>query len=147
MLTILPLGKMIEAKPGTILLDAIRQAGIEISSPCNGRQMCGKCKVRLDPAPALVAPHEHLTIEEGAAGIRLACQTVIQEEMKVMLPEDCSMDTHILEGELIKKSNVAPAAKIKKINGEYQLFYRNLPPVFMSTWKPIFSPKGIAVDL
>lgn len=148
LLTILPLGKMIDAKPGTILLDAVRQSGIEISSPCNGRQLCGKCKVRIiNPAPHLNTPHEHLTKEEEAAGIQLACQIVIQEDMKIMLFEDYSLDTRILEGELIKKSRISPAAEVKEINGKFQLFYYNLLPVLISTWQPTFSLKGIAVDL
>ncbi|MGA8241522.1 MAG: ASKHA domain-containing protein [Desulfobacterales bacterium] len=147
-LTILPLGKKIEVKPGTILLDAIRQAGIEISSPCNGRQLCGKCKVGITgSAPPVDAPHEHLKALEVAAGTRLACQVVIQSAMQVTLPEDYSMDTRILEGELIEKGRIAPAVQIRETTGQFQLCYRNLPPVPMDTWHLAFSPKGIAVDL
>lgn len=146
--TILPQRKKIKVKSGTILLDAIREAGFEISSPCNGQQLCGKCKVRItDPTEPPEPPLEHLTADELAAGIRLACQVSIHDEMQVTLPDDNTLDTRILEGELIQKIRRAPAVEIREINGQFQLYYRNQPPVPLNTWQPAFSPKGIAVDL
>ncbi len=147
-LTILPQGKKIQVKPGTVLLDAIRQAGFEISSPCNGQQLCGKCKVSItDPAPPIEAPLEHLSTDEVAAGIRLACQVGIHANMQVILPDDHALDTRILEGELIEKSRLASAVAIQETNGQFQLYYRDRSPVILNTWQPAFSPKGIAVDL
>ncbi len=147
-LTILPQGKKIKVKPGTPLLDAIRQAGFEISSPCNGQQLCGKCRVRIaDPALPPESPLEHLTTDEVAAGVRLACQVRIHDEMQVTLPNDYALDTRILEGELIQKSRLASAIEIQEISGQFQLHYRNQPPVLLNTWQPEFSPKGIAADL
>lgn len=35
----------IEVEKGTILLDAIRKAGLNIETPCNGMGFCGKCRV------------------------------------------------------------------------------------------------------
>ena len=35
----------IEVQENTILLDAIRAAGLNIETPCNGMGFCGKCKV------------------------------------------------------------------------------------------------------
>ena len=147
-LTILPRGAKITVKPGTLLLDALRQAGYEISSPCNGQQLCGKCKVRImSPALPLEAPHDHLTGDEIKSGIRLACQVVLQADMQVTLPAGYSLDARILEGELIKRCRLAPAAAINPLNGRFQMAYKNRPPVSADTWQPAFSPKGIAVDL
>lgn len=147
-LTILPPGKQIDVKPGVILLDALRQAGYEIASPCNGQRLCGKCKVRItEPAPPLDAPHEHLTTDEIKAGIRLACEVVIAGKMQVTLPRGYSMDARILEGESIEKGRIAPAATVRKRNGKFQLAYRNRPPAWLSTWQPAYTAKGVAVDL
>ncbi len=148
LLTILPQRKKIRVKPGTRLLDAIRQAGFEISSPCNGQQLCGKCKVHItDPAPPRKASLEHLTTDEVDAGVRLACQVSINAAMQVTLPDDYTLDTRILESEWIQKSRLAPAVEIQSLNGQFQLYYQNRPPVQLNTWQPEFSPKGIAVDL
>ena len=43
----LPSGKTVQVPPGTGLLDAARQAGVEIESPCGGEGTCGKCIVRV----------------------------------------------------------------------------------------------------
>jgi ferredoxin len=43
-----PMDKVIEVERGTILLDAIRQAGINIRNICGGEGECGTCKVLLN---------------------------------------------------------------------------------------------------
>jgi uncharacterized 2Fe-2S/4Fe-4S cluster protein (DUF4445 family) len=44
-ITILPSGKRIDAAPGTVLLDVIRGAGIDLPADCGGAGACGKCRV------------------------------------------------------------------------------------------------------
>jgi len=67
--------------------------------------------------------------------------------MQVTLPDDHALDTRILEGELIEKSPLAAAVEIRETSGQFQLYYRDRSPVLLNTWQPVFSPKGIAVDL
>ena len=43
-----PMNSVIEVEKGTILLDAIREAGIRIRSICGGEGECGTCKVILN---------------------------------------------------------------------------------------------------
>ena len=42
-----PSGKTVQVPPQTRLLDAARQAGVKIESPCGGDGTCGKCLVRV----------------------------------------------------------------------------------------------------
>ena len=126
--TILPPGKGIAVKPGTILLDAIRKAGIEIATPCNGQGLCGKCKIHIAHAPPATAPHPLLTAAEVAAGFRLACQVAVHQEMTVTLPADHSLDTRILAGERITRCRCAPAARVEKIDDQWQLRYGGKRP-------------------
>ena len=42
-----PSGQTVQVPPQTGLLDAARQAGVEIESPCGGEGTCGKCIVRV----------------------------------------------------------------------------------------------------
>jgi len=43
-----PMDKVVEVEQGTILLDAIREAGIRIRSICGGEGECGTCRVILN---------------------------------------------------------------------------------------------------
>jgi uncharacterized 2Fe-2S/4Fe-4S cluster protein (DUF4445 family) len=74
-ITFQPIGKSIEAKAGTDLLDVTRKAGLKISSSCGGEGTCGDCLVLIisgdinaDRSAAL--PQQ--AIEEGYV---LACKT------------------------------------------------------------------------
>ena len=70
--TFLPAGITVPVEPGTTLLQAERLAGLSPNAPCGGKGTCGKCKV---------------TTRAGA--IVLACQTIVDRDMTVTLPE-CS---------------------------------------------------------
>jgi len=68
-LTIRPSGKTIEVESGTLLREALARAGYAVDAPCGGRGTCGKCTVDLDGETVL------------------ACQTVIDHDCTVTLPE------------------------------------------------------------
>jgi uncharacterized 2Fe-2S/4Fe-4S cluster protein (DUF4445 family) len=148
-LTIQPIGKVITAQTGSSLLEALRQAGIEIVAPCNGQRLCGKCKVQIShaAAPPVEAPHDYLSADEIAEGIRLACEVDVLDGMAILLPDDHSLDTRILEGEQIRRSSVAPAATVEKIKDQFRLRYRDQPPIPLPDWQEAFTPKGLAIDL
>ena len=42
-----PGGRRIDVAKGTLLIDAIRGAGVPIASPCGDDLICGKCGVRI----------------------------------------------------------------------------------------------------
>lgn len=62
--------------PGSLLSEQLVAAGEGIALPCNGRGSCGKCRAVV--SGALAPPNEtelqHLSPEDLAAGVRLACQ-------------------------------------------------------------------------
>ena len=64
---------------GINLLEQLRQGGTLLESPCNGKGLCGKCRVRVlrgDAGPVTEAERKFLTPEELESGIRLACMAV-----------------------------------------------------------------------
>ena len=67
--TFLPDNITITVAPGTTLLQAQIAAGLRPDAPCGGRGTCGKCRV------------------EVAGETVLACRTLVQEDMTVVLPE------------------------------------------------------------
>ena len=83
--------KQIIVPEGTILLEAARQAGIFIESPCNREGTCGKCKVLLHPGFLAGVHHERgyhtLAAEDEQAGYVLSCQLSIHGDISVDVPE------------------------------------------------------------
>lgn len=60
------------------LAQLMREVGVGLDLPCNGRGSCGKCKVRVTgQLPDLTdAERRHLSSKEVSEGVRLACQVV-----------------------------------------------------------------------
>lgn len=79
-------GIVAEVAVGTTILEAARQAGVMIESPCNAEGTCGKCKVRVNPrqlACLLQTGDHRLSREEAAAGFVLACQAKVISDVTV----------------------------------------------------------------
>ena len=76
--------------PGLTILELARRANIGITGFCGGRGTCGKCQVRVEPAPQ---PSElekkQITPERLKEGYRLACQTkIIDCDLTVFVPPE-----------------------------------------------------------
>lgn len=59
----------LDVAQGAVLLDALREHGLQPDAPCGGRGTCGKCRV----------------VVNGVE--RLACQTKVEKDMTVALPK------------------------------------------------------------
>lgn len=86
-----PLGQRSICAEGTLLLDAIRRAGIQLITLCGGQGTCGRCRVQvregqvLPPTPAEQAL---LSPKELAAGYRLACQLRVTDNLRIHIPPE-----------------------------------------------------------
>jgi len=83
--TILPEEKSIEVPEGTVLLNAILDLGLYISSDCGGQGACGRCKVIIEEGERSVGCTTHLTDTEIGKGVCLACLTLVEGDMRVRL--------------------------------------------------------------
>jgi len=84
-----PMDEVIEVERGTILLDAIRQAGINIRSICGGEGECGTCKVLLNKGEVSDVSTKYtkwLSPQEISEGYRLACQTRVLSDCELTIP-------------------------------------------------------------
>jgi len=86
-----PIGRRIELPAGVTILDAARQAGVELVALCGGEGVCGACRVRLMQGP--LSPHtltetDNLSDEDLAHGYRLACQAQVLGPVRLDIPPE-----------------------------------------------------------
>ena len=85
-----PDGRTLFVPDGQTILEAARGAGIHINSPCGGTGSCAGCRVVIPDAPP--PPSEtclrELTGEEIRRHVRLACQTRVHKDLRVVIPEE-----------------------------------------------------------
>jgi len=75
------------AKTGESLLEAARAAGVQIDAPCAGNGVCGKCRVTLLEGDVECPKSLHLSDEERASGVRLACISRVCGDAVILVPE------------------------------------------------------------
>jgi uncharacterized 2Fe-2S/4Fe-4S cluster protein (DUF4445 family) len=127
-------GRILSAKHGISLMEALVSAGFLLRSDCGGRGRCGKCMVRataLTPG-ALSAPGEAelqaLGEERTGQGYRLACCAGVFGDAAVEIPEES-----LLAPEVVQKGLPMLLSKLE-----------TLPPASSRRGSPRY---GLAVDL
>lgn len=92
-ITLQPSGTNIDAPAGTLLLDAVRQQGIQLEAPCGGKGACGKCIVRVTSGEVETDHMGLLTTSAVNRGYRLACRTKIMDApLQLEIPEQTGTD-------------------------------------------------------
>jgi len=85
------------------LLDASRQAGIGLRSDCGAAGICGKCIVQIIQSSLELSPTEiersFLSDEQLSDGFHLACETVINDHIKVQIPAESITAGQVLQVE------------------------------------------------
>ena len=69
------------------LLEKLRKEGRFVENPCNGKGICGKCKVKIlsgDAGEVTETERHFLSEEELARGIRLSCIVYPEEVLDVV---------------------------------------------------------------
>jgi len=79
---ILPVDRTLTVAAGTVLLQALQQAGLHADAPCGGNGTCGKCKVLVDGNEVLACQY---TVD------RPMTVTLLQTEDGVILTEGLSL--------------------------------------------------------
>ena len=113
--TFLPQKAILDAHIGSNVLDIASEANLQIVSACNGRGVCGQCKVRvLDPlavTQATEAEHFHLVADEIRRGYRLACQARLKGNVRIeILASKVSRYQFQVTG-IVRKFKKNPAVK------------------------------------
>ncbi|HXP63075.1 MAG TPA: ASKHA domain-containing protein [Dongiaceae bacterium] len=120
-----PLGRRVQVPTRTRLLEAARQAGVEIDSPCGGEGTCGKCLVRVSGGKVSSRSLGVLSPGAVAAGNVLACATdALEEDLVVEVPEPTvlqggqfapEVETHLVRPELLPKPAEWEPLTVKRV--------------------------------
>src|SRR5574341_938929 len=71
---------------GALLIEAARLAGVEIAQPCGGQGRCGRCAVQVADGAARRRSTLRLSPQDVEQGYALACQTVVEGDLRVVVP-------------------------------------------------------------
>ena len=84
--TLLPDDKTVEVPTGSLVVEAAALAGVEIGQPCGGQGRCGRCSVQLTGNGFRRRSALRLSSADLDAGYALACQTVVEGDLRVTVP-------------------------------------------------------------
>src|SRR5512139_824492 len=76
----------VKVPTNTLLADAAQLAGIEIGQPCGGQGRCGRCAVQVTAGSVRRRSTLRLSPIDVAQGYALACQTVVEGDVKIHIP-------------------------------------------------------------
>jgi uncharacterized 2Fe-2S/4Fe-4S cluster protein (DUF4445 family) len=88
--TFLPGYRKIEIARGSTILDAAQRAGLNINVVCGGQGKCGKCVVYVQSGKTRFDVQKYgrfFTGDELSRGACLACETTIDSDLQVFIPE------------------------------------------------------------
>lgn len=104
----------VRASIGQKLLSALLENGVQLPSACGGSGTCGVCRVTVTQGARPPIPVEAARISAGdlQAGVRLACQLTLRENLAVRVPEQLA---EVERFECVVRSNRNVATFIKEL--------------------------------
>ncbi|MHA1733951.1 MAG: ASKHA domain-containing protein [Promethearchaeota archaeon] len=138
-----PISKRVSVPRGETIYTAVQKLGHALSTVCGGAGTCGKCKVVIagnsdNLTPATEVERRLLSEEELAEGYRLACQSRVNGDVRVVIPpESLEKKGRILEGG--KRVEVPLEPRTRKVHvhvtapsldavvGDVERFFEALP--------------------
>lgn len=152
-----PVCRTVRGAKGLTIRQILQEHGIYVDSPCDGQGVCGQCKVRVDPPEAVPeTPHANISSEEAQAGVRLACQGIPEDDIKVLLPptyrldaQQLPVDETILINRYRAEGSIQPAVQVREAEGRFWFSHADAPAQEfpLQDWTPGVTPKGLALDL
>lgn len=80
----------ISALKGSGLLETAQNANVVIDAPCSGNGSCGKCRVQVTAGTLYSKKNLHITEEDYAQGWRLACESTVEGDVTIKVPDVAS---------------------------------------------------------
>ncbi len=110
-------GSFIEYSPGESILESLRRHGMGIESPCDGKGLCGKCRIRVlgYGGPLTEEEQRFLSREDTDRGVRLACLCRPEGDIEVIEEVGRERGLSILEDGDMPSFPMDPAVKIRTV--------------------------------
>jgi len=127
-----PEGRRVRVPSETSIFQAAREAGVGIRTECGGEGTCGKCRVIVDNKSAVTevvdAEKAHLSPREIDLGYRLACRTILKQNVTVMVPEESRIGA--------RKIQIIGLERPVPLNPSVKKFHVVLPKPTLSDVRP-----------
>ncbi len=93
-----PANKTVSTSTGTLLTEALREAGLEIIQPCGGQGRCGRCAVIVENGRQSIRRRStiRLSAADVESGYALACQSVIEGDAAIFVPEQEQIERRLI---------------------------------------------------
>ncbi len=85
--TFLPAEISTDVPTGSLVTEAVKTAGLEISQPCGGQGRCGRCAVMIESGKVRRRSTIRLNSDDLKAGFALACQALIEGDAVISIPD------------------------------------------------------------
>ncbi|HLB49936.1 MAG TPA: ASKHA domain-containing protein [Anaerolineales bacterium] len=95
-ITFLPANKTVAAPTGMLLTEALRDAGLDVIQPCGGQGRCGRCAVIVESGGVRRRSTIRLTAADIEAGYALACQSVVEGDAAIIVPEEEKIERRLV---------------------------------------------------
>ncbi|MDY7076888.1 MAG: ASKHA domain-containing protein [Chloroflexota bacterium] len=99
----LPFDREVEVPAGTLIGEAAQQVGVDVLMPCGGQGRCGRCAVVVEEGAVRRRSTQRLSPEDVAAGYALACQTIIEGDVVILVPPQEKIERRLKEGKRAAK--------------------------------------------
>lgn len=122
-----PQAKSIVVPHDALILDAARDAGIDISIPCGGQGRCGRCAVVVESGAVRRRSTLRLAARDLEQGYALACQTVIEGDLVVTIPPQQEITRHLTTEKTAAKISL-PFAYDAAFDQTIRAYYLEIEP-------------------
>jgi len=98
----------VEVKTGTLLSEATQLAGVDLNQPCGGQGRCGRCALQITSGDVRRRSTIRLSDEDLAEGFALACQAVIEGDIRVTVPPQEKIERLLTSDRTVAEITVPP---------------------------------------
>ncbi|MCJ7723142.1 MAG: ASKHA domain-containing protein [Anaerolineales bacterium] len=119
--------KTVLVPTGTLLVEAARKSGIEVSQPCGGQGRCGRCAVQVTSGNVRRRSTLRLSEEAIEQGFALACQSTVEGDLNVFIPPQEKIERRLATDRTVTDISVPIGYNIQSAQ-TLQRIHLTLPP-------------------
>ena len=118
----------IEVQSGSLISEAARLAGVEITQPCGGQGRCGRCAVNVLSGTVRRRSVLRLSKTDIEKGLALACQTVIESDLSVSVPPQEKIERILTTDKTVSEIQVPANYDAASVQSIRRIYTEMTPP-------------------